>query len=241
MKVTLLYFQTTTEQLSKKTVVVTRKEASEIFNQAVSEYQKWLELENVLHEQRQESLKMLKFPFDKYRKNQRELAVCVYKTIASKKRLFVEAPTGTGKTVSVLFPALKAMGEEKCSRIFYLTAKQSTRKSCEDAIALMKPNLRSITLTAKDKITFDEEKDLPDDQNPYFIGYYDRIRPAMQDVLKHETTSNAMPDCIRSIRLSFRLTSVFFATSSSAITTIFLILWSICSAFLRTSIRTAAF
>ncbi len=60
---------------------------------------------------------MLKFPFDKYRKNQRELAVCVYKTIASKKRLFVEAPTGTGKTVSVLFPALKAMGEEKCSRI----------------------------------------------------------------------------------------------------------------------------
>lgn len=51
----------------------------------------------------------------------------------------------------------------------------------------MKPNLRSITLTAKDKITFDEEKDLPDDQNPYFIGYYDRIRPAMQDVLKHET------------------------------------------------------
>ena len=111
----------------------------------------------------------------------------LYKTIASKKRLFVEAPTGTGKTVSVLFPALKAMGEEKCSRIFYLTAKQSTRKSCEDAIALMKPNLRSITLTAKDKITFDEEKDLPDDQNPYFIGYYDRIRPAMQDVLKHET------------------------------------------------------
>ena len=187
MKVTLLYFQTTTEQLSKKTVVVTRKEASEIFNRAVSEYQKWLELENVLREQRQESLKMLKFPFDKYRKNQRELAVCVYKTIASKKRLFVEAPTGTGKTVSVLFPALKAMGEEKCSRIFYLTAKQSTRKSCEDAIALMKPNLRSITLTAKDKITFDEEKDLPDDQNPYFIGYYDRIRPAMQDVLKHET------------------------------------------------------
>ena len=70
MKVTLLYFQTTTEQLSKKTVVVTRKEASEIFNQAVSEYQKWLELENVLHEQRQESLKMLKFPFDKYRKKQ---------------------------------------------------------------------------------------------------------------------------------------------------------------------------
>ncbi len=187
MKVTLLYFQTTTEQLSRKTIVVTRKEASETFNRAVSEYQKWLELEDVLHEQRQKSLRMLRFPFDEYRKNQRELAVCVYKTIASKKRLFVEAPTGTGKTVSVLFPALKAMGEEKCSRIFYLTAKQSTRKACEDAITLMKPSLRSITLTARDKITFEEEKDLPDDQNPYFIGYYDRIRPAMQDVLKHET------------------------------------------------------
>lgn len=212
----------------------------------MSEYQKWLELENVLHEQRQESLKMLKFPFDKYRKNQRELAVCVYKTIASKKRLFVEAPTGTGKTVSVLFPALKTMGEEKCSRIFYLTAKQSTRKSCEDAIALMKPNLRSITLTAKDKITFDEEKDLPDDQNPYFIGYYDRIRPAMQDVLKHETmiTRDVIERYARLHQVDpfeFSLDLSLFATSSSAITTIFLILWSICSAFLRTSIRTAAF
>lgn len=60
----------------------------------------------------------LKFPYDNYRKGQRELAVAAYKTIRTKQKLFVEAPTGTGKTVSTLFPALKAIGEEEGERIF---------------------------------------------------------------------------------------------------------------------------
>ncbi len=57
-------------------------------------------------------------PYDNYRKGQRELAVAAYKTIRTKQKLFVEAPTGTGKTVSTLFPALKAIGEEEGERIF---------------------------------------------------------------------------------------------------------------------------
>lgn len=57
-------------------------------------------------------------PHDEYRKGQRELAVAAYKTIRTKQKLFVEAPTGTGKTISTLFPALKAVGEEEGEKIF---------------------------------------------------------------------------------------------------------------------------
>lgn len=99
----------------------------------------------------------LAFPFSEYRAGQRELAVAVYKTILTEQRLFVEAPTGTGKTISTLFPSIKAIGEAKMERIFYLTAKQSTQHVAEEALELMAEGglkLKSITLTAKDKIIF---------------------------------------------------------------------------------------
>ncbi len=57
-------------------------------------------------------------PHDEYRKGQRELAVAAYKTIRTKQKLFVEAPTGTGKTISTLFPALKAVGKKREKRSF---------------------------------------------------------------------------------------------------------------------------
>uniref|UniRef100_UPI0037DC4B23 DEAD/DEAH box helicase n=1 Tax=Methanobrevibacter smithii TaxID=2173 RepID=UPI0037DC4B23 len=69
---------------------------------------------------------------------QREFAVRVYKSIVDSKKCFAMAPTGTGKTVSTLFPAIKAMGEEKTSKIFYLTAKTITREVVNDTIRLMK-------------------------------------------------------------------------------------------------------
>ncbi|MGC3008491.1 DEAD/DEAH box helicase, partial [Enterococcus faecium] len=78
------------------------------------------------------------FPLDEYRKGQRELAVAAYKTIRTKQKLLVEAPTGTGKTISTLFPALKAEGEEEGEKIFYLTAKTITRQVPEVAMTALK-------------------------------------------------------------------------------------------------------
>ena len=187
LKVTLLYFQTTTEELTKKSKHLTKDAAKKRFMQAITEYEEWLLLLDKLKQDRQQSLKTLTFPFPNYRKNQYELAASVYKTIALKKQLLVEAPTGTGKTISTVFPALKAMGEDQTEKIFYLTAKESTRKTCEDTLALLKTRVHSITLTARDKITFAEELDLDDNQNPYYLGYYDRLRPALKDILQHET------------------------------------------------------
>ncbi len=186
----LTYVQTPKEIISTTTKTYTKTEADDFFNQLVAEYQDWLQLRHELDEQRIKTAHQLEFPFKDYRPGQRQLAVNVYKAIMLEKHLFVEAPTGTGKTISTLFPAIKSMGETLISRIFYLTAKQSTRHVAEKTVSLMADHglqIRSITLTAKDKIIFPEERDVPPEENPYMVGYYDRIRPAIKDIVKNET------------------------------------------------------
>ena len=101
------------------------------------------------------------FPFGVYRPGQREMAAAVYRTIAASGRLFSQAPTGIGKTVSTLFPAVKSLGEGLADRLFYLTAKTITRQAAEQALARMEEQglrLKSVTLTAQDKICFLEER-----------------------------------------------------------------------------------
>jgi Rad3-related DNA helicases len=185
----LTYFQVSTEETTTDEKVLNRTELTDFFQKLIDEYEYWLVLRAKLRKTRNESIKKMDFPFPEFRTGQHELAAAVYKTIVYQKRLFVEAPTGTGKTISTLFPALKAMGEEKIQRLFYLTAKQSTRHVAEETIELMSQHglqLKSITLTAKDKIRFPEEQDVPPEENPYMIGYYDRLKPALADLLTNE-------------------------------------------------------
>jgi len=185
----LTYFQVSNEEITTDEKILDRNELNKFFQDLIDEYEYWLVLRSKLRKTRNDSIRKLKFPFPQFRTGQHELAGAVYKTIFLQKRLFVEAPTGTGKTISTLFPAIKAMGEEKIQRLFYLTAKQSTRQVAEETIELMAKTglkLKSITLTAKDKIRFPEEQDVPPEENPYMIGYYDRLKPALADLLTNE-------------------------------------------------------
>lgn len=185
----LTYVQTNADKITKTQKILTRSELDDFFKTLITEYEYWLTLRADLRQQRNASITDLPFPFPAYRNGQRELAAAVYKTIRFQKRLFVEAPTGTGKTISTLFPAVKAMGEDVIERIFYLTAKQSTRHVAEGGITLMSADglrLKSITLTAKDQIRFPEEQDVRPEENPFMIGYYDRLKPALKDLLTHE-------------------------------------------------------
>lgn len=138
---------------------------------------------------RDESIKELSFPFETYRAGQRKLAGAVYKTILEDKKLFAMAPTGIGKTISTLFPAVKAMGEGLLNRLFYLTAKTITRTTAEEAFKKMRAGglcLNTITITAKDKICFKDETICQKDYCEYANGYYDRINEAILDILEHE-------------------------------------------------------
>lgn len=185
---TLTYFQTNNEVITQTDQTIDRQTAQAFFDHVIAEYTAWLKLLADLRARRDPTIHALTFPFDHYRPGQRELAVAVYKTIVTQKRLFAEAPTGTGKTISTLFPTIKAVGEGVIQRIFYLTAKQSTRHVAEEALQLMAKQglkLKSITLTAKDKLQFPEEVDLLPENNPFMLGYYDRLRPALLDLIEN--------------------------------------------------------
>ena len=126
------------------------------FEELMGQYRKWADFQFAWQKRRQESIKNMEFPFP-YREGQKELATYVYQTIYHKRKLFIEAPTGAGKTISTVFPALKAMGEGLCERLFYLTAKTITRTVADDTITLLREQglqLKSVILTAKDKICF---------------------------------------------------------------------------------------
>lgn len=157
------------------------------FEELMVQYRKWADYQFSWQKRRQESVKHMEFPFP-YREGQKELATYVYQTIYHKRKLFIEAPTGAGKTISTVFPALKAMGEGLCERLFYLTAKTITRTVADDTITLLREQglqLKSVILTAKEKICFMEETECNPVNCPYAKGHYDRVNEAMYDLLTH--------------------------------------------------------
>ncbi|ALS37774.1 Rad3-related DNA helicase [Enterococcus rotai] len=186
----LTYYQTTTKEITRQEKDFTKAELKDFFDDLTQKYEQWLIFKTNWRKLRNDSLQQLTFPYGEYRAGQRELAVAVYKTILSDQRLFVEAPTGTGKTISTLFPTLKAIGEEQAERVFYLTAKTITRQVAEDAVEAMKQKelqLKSVTLTAKDKICFLTERNCTPEACPFANGYYDRLNEGLWDLLNHES------------------------------------------------------
>lgn len=160
------------------------------FTQLMQGYRKWADFEYTWKKLRKESIHSLTFPFV-YRKGQKELAGHVYQTICHGRKLFIQAPTGVGKTISALFPAIKAVGEDKADKIFYLTAKTITRTVAQDTFALLKANglrYKTLSLTAKEKICKMEETNCNPDYCPYAKGHYSRINDAVYEFLTGEDT-----------------------------------------------------
>ena len=158
------------------------------FLDLVEEYKKWAQFQIDWREKRQESIKKVSFPY-RYRKGQKELAADVYRTIYHKRKLFLEAPTGVGKTLSTVFPSVKAVGEELGERIFYLTAKTITRTVAEQAFELLRQKgleFKTVVLTAKEKICFQEECSCNPVDCPYAKGHFDRINEAMFELITCE-------------------------------------------------------
>lgn len=189
LTVQLTYYQIDTEEKKYIRKSFDIAELKDFFYGLVEKYVIWAGLSKDWGMKRDESIKELKFPFESYRKGQRELAVAAYKTIEEGKNLFVQAPTGIGKTISILFPAVKAMGEEHISKIFYLTAKTITRQAAEEAFSRMRSyglKFRTITLTAKDKVCFNKGVGCNPEQCEYAKGHFDRVNDALIDILSNE-------------------------------------------------------
>lgn len=159
------------------------------FSNLVEQYIYWARLMNTWNVKRNESISKLKFPFPTYRKGQREFAVAVYKTIKEGNKLFAQAPTGIGKTMATIFPTLKALGEGHVTKIFYLTAKTITRTIAEKALRSLSVEglrIKSLTLTAKDKICFKENTECNPENCEYAKGHYDRVKTALEDIFSED-------------------------------------------------------
>ncbi|AFA48291.1 ATP-dependent DNA helicase [Acetobacterium woodii] len=189
--VQMTYYQLETSELKQFLKPFTHKELESFFFNLIDQYLIWARLTSDWITKRDASIKTLPFPFSSYRKGQRELAVAVYKTICDNKKLFVQAPTGIGKTVSTLFPAIKSMAEGHTAKIFYLTAKTIVREVAEEAFSHMQEKglaFKTITLTAKDKICFQEESICDPDHCQYAKGHFNRVNNAILDLLQQENT-----------------------------------------------------
>jgi Rad3-related DNA helicase len=185
MRVRITYCNLETEEIRYFYQDYDFKELSEWFLGLVEEYHKWAELKCRQYTDRQASIQELQFPFG-YRTGQKELATQVYQTIAGKKKLFLEAPTGVGKTITTIFPAVKAVGVGKAEQIFYLTAKTITRTVASETFEILRTNglkFRSVTITAKEKVCFMEKAECNPQACEYAKGHYDRINEALYALL----------------------------------------------------------
>ncbi|MED4207125.1 ATP-dependent DNA helicase [Neobacillus mesonae] len=187
VQLTYVHKETNEIRRNKKTFTFTELE-TQIFD-ILKAYVPYARLQIEHQAQRTVSCKELQFPFPKYREGQRKLAGAVYKTIADEKNLYAKAPTGIGKTISTLFPAVKAMGEGLLTKVFYLTAKTITRTTAEEAFDRMRSsglNFKAVTITAKEKVCFKDETICQKEHCQFADGYYDRINGAILDILTNE-------------------------------------------------------
>ena len=200
LNVRLTYYQIDTDQIIRFIRRFTQQELDEFLDKLLCQYAPWAQRRIEWDVKRTQSLAALQFPFAQYRPGQRAMAGEIYRACRAGKtadckggtRLFCQAPTGIGKTMSALFPALKAMGEGNGEKLFYLTARNTTQTAAEDALTRLhtaQPELalRSVTLTAKEKVCLHPDAEghpacLPE-LCPYANGYYDRVNTALRALL----------------------------------------------------------
>lgn len=149
------------------------------FSTILRRRQKWIRDRNA-------SMRDLEFPYGKFRSGQRDLAVSVFRAVANNRQLIIEAPTGIGKTMATLYPSIKAMESSRASRMFYLSAKTSTQTLAQIAVkdlTVAGGRLRSIVITAKEKICFSPGQPCHPDHCEYAKGYYDKVQDTIDTML----------------------------------------------------------
>ncbi len=188
ISVQLRYYNLDTDKTKTILYSYNLSELESFFYELLSSYIDWAQTIIDLKKERERTIDELKFPFDCYRKGQRDFSVAVFSTIKEGKKLFSQAPTGVGKTISVLFPAIKSMNYKSNTKIYYLTAKSSTKTIAFNTVKMMVNkglSLRTTVITAKDKICFMDETNCDPEYCPYARGYYDRLNAPLKDSIKN--------------------------------------------------------
>ena len=184
----LTYCNIQTEKIKRFEEEFSHEELVEWYHSLLLQYAKWVSWQHRWSIVRDASMKQLAFPFQ-YRPGQKELAASVYRTILREKNIFIEAPTGVGKTISTLFPAIKAFGEGLVEKVFYLTAKTITRTVAEETFRILAEQglkMKLVTLISKEKSCILEKPECNPGKCERAKGHFDRVNDAVYDMLTHE-------------------------------------------------------
>ena len=184
----LTYCNIETENIKYFNEELSAEELTAWFDALISEYAKWAVWERRWKKLRNASAKALQFPFP-YREGQKDFTAGVYRSILREKKLFAMAPTGVGKTVSTVFPSVKAVGEGLTDKLFYLTAKTIVRTVAEETFSLLADRglmFKTVTITAKEKICVLEKPECNPFTCPRAKGHFDRVNDALFDMLTNE-------------------------------------------------------
>lgn len=188
LKVRVTYIHLETEDIKTFEYERETSELEEWFQNLVHQYAKWAKWQIEWIALRNETIQTTSFPFE-YRQSQKRMMNGVFRSIEEGKNIFIQAPTGTGKTLGTMFPSIKAMGNGKCGRIFYLTAKTITRTVAEESGELLRGQglrMKFITLTAKEKICPLEECHCQPEFCERAKGHFDRVNDAVFDIIEQE-------------------------------------------------------
>ncbi len=184
----LTYCNIETENIKHFDEELSGAELTAWFDALIEEYAKWAVWERRWKKIRNASAKELQFPFS-YREGQRDFTAGVYRSVLREKKLFAMAPTGVGKTVSTVFPAVKAVGEGLTEKLFYLTAKTIVRTVAEETFSVLADRglmFKTVTITAKEKICVLEKPECNPFACPRAKGHFDRVNDALFDMLTNE-------------------------------------------------------
>lgn len=182
--VQMTYAHLDTEVIKRFRETLTREELMKWYQELTDSYHKWLAYQLEWRKRRNQSMENLEFPFS-YRKGQKEMVAGIYHAISRKEQIFIQAPTGVGKTMSAVFPAVRSIGEGKAETLFYLTARTITRTVAQDAFEILRKNgllFKVVTITAKEKMCFCEKPECDPEKCPYAKGHYDRINDAVYEL-----------------------------------------------------------
>ena len=180
----MTYANLETEVVKRFREVISIEELKEWYQKLLDEYHKWLSYQKKWKEERNHSLQSLEFPFS-YREGQRKMVSSVYHAIGASRQIFIQAPTGVGKTMSTIFPAVRAVGEGKGETIFYLTAKTITRTVAQEGFEVLREKgmkYKVVTITAKEKLCFMDETKCDPVHCPYARGHFDRVNDAVYEL-----------------------------------------------------------
>ena len=153
----------------------------------IEQYDKWVVMEHEHLNLRNETIRELSFPYP-FRTGQERIVKAVYNSVKNRRNLYLEAPTGSGKTLGVMYPAIHAMGEERCSRIFYLTARNVAARAAVEASAILTGKgliLNSVHILSRNNACMLSEPQCDPVSCKYADGFFDRIN----DILFHMLTN----------------------------------------------------